>query len=91
MSSGSAEPADVVMPSGEQLRQVRHALGWSQRTLARAMYVSEFTVYRWEHDRHRPRPIALRRLRALLSTAEVQRVLAGALRSETAGRRAPTA
>jgi DNA-binding transcriptional regulator YiaG len=88
MSSGAAEAA-VVMPSGEQLRQVRHALGWSQRTLAGAMYVSVFTVYRWEHDRNRPRPIALRRLRALLSTEDVQRVLAEALCSQAGRRSAP--
>jgi transcriptional regulator with XRE-family HTH domain len=38
---------------GRQVRDSRHALGWSQRELARRVHLSQSTISRVEHGRNR--------------------------------------
>jgi DNA-binding XRE family transcriptional regulator len=61
---------DLVVPSGQRIRNLRAVLGWTQRTAALQLGISVRTVIRYEQGHHRvswPRVPLLRRLRELES------------------------
>jgi len=58
----------VTSPSGAQLRAARHALGWTQRQLAKRSGIHYITVHLYERDKPQ------------FSTAATRQKLADALR-----------
>jgi transcriptional regulator with XRE-family HTH domain len=52
--------------SGALLRDARHAGGWTQSALARALDVATLTVWRWEHGEAVPNADTLPPLAAAL-------------------------
>ena len=51
--------------TAEQVRKIRRKRRWTQREMAERLGVTEFTVSRWERERHRPSPVLVRALRIL--------------------------
>ena len=52
--------------TGQQIRELRTARGWTQAQLARALGTDPVTVSRWERNISKPRPAGIRRLATLL-------------------------
>jgi len=82
----------VALPFGQRIRELRRALGWTQRKLAPHLGVSARTVIRYEHGRSSPLQsaplLALRRLESahaqeLVTRADPQGERLVALISET--------
>jgi len=48
------------------IKQLRRHLGLSQEKLAAKLGVSFPTIYRWEHNRAKPSPLALQKIEELL-------------------------
>jgi len=59
----------VAFESSQRVKELRHQLGWTQATLARALGLSPLTIERWEQGRARPSPAAQRLLAHLAATA----------------------
>lgn len=53
------------MLSGEEIKQLREALGMSREELAQKLGVSYFSVARWEIEKTKPSRLALRALEDL--------------------------
>lgn len=53
-------------PELEQLKAIYH----TQEAIARALGVSNQTVYRWLHGRSKPLPVMVRRMRQVIKEGE---------------------
>lgn len=80
----SAVPRPPASVTGEQVKRIRRALGWSQTNLATAMHVHDQTIARWERGVQHPSPLAVVTLRRVLMVPEVAAALGEALRAEVA-------
>jgi len=52
---------------GQQVKELRQKLGFSQEALARKLGISRQTVYLWEKGTYRPSPLALDKLKLIES------------------------
>lgn len=52
--------------TGKEIKEKRKAKGWTQRELADLVGVTRETVTRWETEKMKPHPAAIRLLRMLL-------------------------
>ncbi len=51
------------------IRELRNDRGWSHRDLAAKLGVNEGQVYRWEHEKNRPREPQLRQMAELFGVS----------------------
>jgi transcriptional regulator with XRE-family HTH domain len=71
------------MPCGQRIRNLRAALGWSQRQAANELGISKRTLIRYEHDQSRRRWLRYEPLRRLgqLESDRVEEIFAWAART----------
>lgn len=53
--------------TGKEIKEKRKAKGWTQQQLADEMGTHQITVARWETDKQKPHPSAIRLLKMLLA------------------------
>lgn len=63
LTSQSAESGGTV--DKDEIRRIRHKLGWSQEKFAQSLNVSWVSVNRWESGKNEPKPETVAKIREL--------------------------
>jgi len=79
-----ADRFDSKMPPNEnQIKELRHRLGLSQKDLAQILEVSYQSVYRWEKGKSKPLPTYQKKLWQLWETSDERKALKGEVNSNS--------